>query len=327
MRVFLTGATGFIGSFLAEELLKRGYQVRCLVRKTSNLRWIKDLNVEYHYGSLLDAESLSKGLAGCQFVYHLAGLTKARTEEEYFKGNFEGTRHLVDAALLFKDHINRFIYVGSQAAAGPSPTIKPIDESYVPQPLTYYGKSKLAGEEYVQKQAAALAITIIRPPVVYGQRDTDVLEFFRTVSKGLIPQLGKQEKYVSLIHVRDLNRGIIMAAENPQATGQIYFISNRYPYSWQEVSQATLRVLNKKGHHIIVPIFVMKIVAAVSEVLAAVLTKKPALVNRQKVIEMEQNYWICSAEKARKEIGFENEISLEQGIRETLKWYKEYKWM
>ena len=326
MRAFITGATGFIGSFLAEDLIKKGYQVRCLVRKTSNLHWIKDLNVEYHYGSLLDRESLQKGLADCQYVFHLAGLTKARSEQEYFQGNFEGTRRLLDAALSYKGKIKRFIYVGSQAAAGPSPSLTPIDENHTPRPLTYYGKSKLAGEEYVQKHAADLPITIIRPPVVYGPRDTDVLEFFRAVSKGIIPRLGKQEKYVSIIHVRDLNRGIIMAAENPGAAGQIYFIANQQPYSWKAVAQTTLNLIHKKGFHISVPIFLMKIVAAVSESIAA-LSGKPALVNRQKVIEMEQDYWTCSAEKARQQLGFVNEINLEQGIAETLNWYKEHKWM
>jgi dihydroflavonol-4-reductase len=326
MRVFISGATGFIGSFLAEELLKKGYQVRGLVRKTSNLHWIKDLDIEYHYGSLLDRESLQKGLAGCQYVFHLAGVTKARSEQEYFQGNFEGTRQLLDAALSLKGTIKRFVYVGSQAAAGPSPTLTPIDENHPPRPLTYYGKSKLAGEEYVQKHAADLPVTIIRPSVVYGPRDTDVLEFFRTVSKGIIPRLGKQEKYVSMIHVRDLNRGIIMAAENPTAVGQTYFISNQHPYSWKEVAQTTLNLLHKKGFHIAVPILFMKIVAGVSESIAA-LSRKPALVNRQKVIEMQQDFWTCSAEKARQQLGFVNEINLEQGIAETLNWYKEHKWM
>jgi dihydroflavonol-4-reductase len=326
MKAFVTGATGFIGSFLAEELLKKGYQVRCLVRKTSNLRWIKGLNVEYHYGSLLEPESIHKGMAGCEYIFHLAGLTKARTEQEYFKGNYEGTRNLVDAALLYQEAIKRFIYIGSQAATGPSPTIDPIDENHAPHPLTYYGKSKLAGELYVQQQGNKLAFTIIRPPVVYGPRDTDVLEFFRTVSKGIIPRLGRQEKYVSIVHVRDLNRGIIMAAENSTAAGQTYFISNQRPYSWDEIARTTLRVLDKKGFQIAVPVFLIKIIASLSEGLAGI-SKKPALLNNQKVIEMQQNYWTCSAEKARRELGYQNEIDLEQGIRETLTWYKEYKWM
>jgi dihydroflavonol-4-reductase len=326
MKALVTGATGFIGSFLAEELIKKGYGVRCLVRKTSNLHWIENLAVDYAYGSLLDSASLRKALEGCQYIYHLAGITKARTEQDYFKGNAEGTRNLVESALVYEKEIKKFIYVGSQAAVGPSPDLNPIDESHPPRPLTYYGKSKLAGEEFVQTSSSRLAVTIIRPPVVYGQRDTDVLEFFRTVSKGIIPRLGGADKYISLIHVRDLVRGIIMAGESVKATGQTYFLCNPHPYSWQDISKMTLNVLNKKGINIPVPLGVIKVVAWASERLAA-MSDKPALVNNQKVIEMQQTYWTCSPAKAGRELGFKTEIDLEQGIRETLNWYKENKWM
>lgn len=326
MRAFITGATGFIGSFLAEELLKKKYQVRCLVRQSSDVRWIRGLNLEFHYGSLLNIDSLASGLQDCDCIYHLAGLTKARTEQEYFKGNFDGTRNLVDAALQFKDKIKRFVYVGSQAAVGPSPSMIAIDENHLPHPLTYYGKSKLAGEQYVQKHAAQLPVTIIRPPAVYGPRDKDVLEFFRTVSKGIIPRLGGKEQFLSLVHVRDLVRGILMAGENAKAEGQTYFICNQLPYSWDEVSRTTLKVLNKKGIRIPVPLTLMKVVALFGESVAA-LTKKPALVNNQKIIEMQQTYWTCSAKKAKMELGFVNEINLEQGIQETINWYQEQKWM
>jgi dihydroflavonol-4-reductase len=241
-------------------------------------------------------------------------------------GNYEGTRELVNAALLYKEKIRRFVYVGSQAAVGPSPTSDPIDENHPPHPLTFYGRSKLAGEEYVRRQAGQLALTIIRPPVVYGPRDTDVLEFFRTVSKGILPRLGKEEKYISLVHVFDLNRGIIMAAENPQAAGQTYFICNQQPYSWYDIARTTLQVLHKRGMRLRVPVPLIKLIAGISEGIAAV-SKKPALLNRQKVIEMEQNFWTCSPEKARRELGYSSEIGVEQGIRDTLTWYKENKWL
>jgi len=216
--------------------------------------------------------------------------------------------------------------MGSQAAAGPSPSIKAIDENHTPHPLTYYGKSKLAGEEYVQKHSSQLPVTIIRPPAVYGPRDKDVLEFFRTVSKGIIPRLGAKEQYLSLVHVKDLVRGILLAGQNEKAKGQTYFICNEHPYSWDEVSQTTLKILNKKGIRIPVPLTLIKIIAVIGESIAAI-SKKPALVNKQKVIEMQQTYWTCSPEKVKKELGFINEISLEQGIRETIAWYKEQKWM
>jgi nucleoside-diphosphate-sugar epimerase len=326
MKVFITGGTGFVGSFLAETLIKSGYEVRCLVRKESNLHWIADLDVDCYYGSLFDKDSLIRGMEGCDAIYHVAGVTKARTEDEYFRGNYEGTKNVINAAFKHKKKISRFIHVSSQAAVGPSPTLIPIDESHPANPLTYYGKSKWAAEEYVQSLLGKMPITIVRPPAVYGPRETDILEFFRTVKFGLIPQLGGADKYLSLIHVKDLVRGIMIAGEHEKSVGNTYFITSPEPYSWEEISRITLNILQKKGFRIPVPVHLIKAVAAVSEGLAS-FTKKPALVNKQKVIEMEQDFWTCSPNKAKMELGFEAEIGLENGIRETLIWYKEQKWL
>jgi nucleoside-diphosphate-sugar epimerase len=299
MKVFITGATGFVGSFLTQSLIEAGHEVRCLVRTQSNLRWIADLNVECYYGSLFDKKSLVKGIDGCDMVFHVAGVTKARTEEDYFRGNYESTRNIVDAVLSCKKKISRFIHISSQAAIGPSPTIIPIDETQPPNPLTYYGKSKLAGEEYVSSFMKKMPVLILRPPAVYGPRDTDILEFFRTVKFGVIPQLGGSDKYLSLIHVKDLVRGIMIAAEHKNAVGKSYFITSPQPYSWKEVSQTTLKILQKRGIKIPVPVTLIKSVAFISEGISNI-TKKPALVNNQKVIEMEQDFWTCSPEKAKK---------------------------
>jgi nucleoside-diphosphate-sugar epimerase len=326
MNVFMTGGTGFVGSFLAESLLKSGHKVRCLVRKESNLHWIADLDVDCYYGSLYDKDSLIRGMKGCDSIYHVAGVTKARTEDEYFRGNYEGTKNVIDAAFKYKKKISRFIHVSSQAAVGPSPTLIPIDESHPANPLTFYGKSKWAAEEYVQSLLGKMPITIVRPPAVYGPRETDILEFFRTVKFGVIPQLGGSDKYLSLIHVKDLVRGIMIAGEHEKSVGNTYFITSPEPYSWEEISRITLNILQKKGFRVPLPVPLIKTVAAVSERIAS-LTKKPALVNKQKVIEMEQDFWTCSPNKAKKELGFEAEIGLENGIRETLIWYKEQKWL
>ena len=326
MKIFVTGATGFVGSFLAESLVENKHTVRCLVRKQSNLRWIADLDLECYYGTLSDKKSLLKGLEDVDMIFHLAGLTKARTEEEYYAGNFEGTKNLVDAAIKVNKELQRFIHVSSQAAIGPSPSIIPIDEDHTPNPLTYYGKSKLAGEQYVMEKKNKLPVTILRPPAVYGPRDTDVLEFFRTVKSGIIPQLGGKDKYLSLIHVKDLVRGIIRASELKKSIGKAYFLTSPRPYPWSEVAETTLKVMNKRGFKLPVPVGLMKGVAFVSEGISS-FTNKPALVNNQKVIEMKQDFWTCSPDRAKKELNFEAQISLEDGIRETIAWYKENKWL
>ena len=326
MKIFITGATGFVGSFLAESLLENKHTVRCLVRKQSNLRWIADLDVECHYGTLSDKKSLLKGLEDVDMIFHVAGVTKAKTEKEYFEGNYTGTKNLVDATIKANKDLQRFVHVSSQAAIGPSPSIIPIDENYAPNPLTYYGKSKLAGEKYVLENKDKLPITILRPPAVYGPRETDILEFFRTVKSGIIPQLGGKDKYLSLIHVKDLVRGIIRASELKKAIGKSYFITSPKPYPWSEIAKTTLKVMNKKGFKIPVPIGLMKGVALISEGISS-FTNKPALVNNQKIIEMKQDFWTCSPERAKKDLGFEAQISLEDGIRETIAWYKENKWL
>lgn len=326
MKIFITGATGFVGSFLAESLLEKKHTVRCLVRKQSNLRWIADLDIECYYGSLSDKSSLLKGLEDVDMVFHVAGITKAKTEAEYFEGNFTGTKNLVDAVLQVNKDLQRFIHISSQAAIGPSPSIIPISEDVTPNPLTYYGKSKLAGEQYVSKMKNKLPFTILRPPAVYGPRETDILEFFRTVKTGIIPQLGGKDKYLSLIHVKDLVRGIIRSTELKKTIGKIYFITSPKPYPWSEIAKTTLKVMNKRGFKIPVPVGLMKGVALISEGISS-FSKKPALVNNQKIIEMEQDFWTCSPERAKKDLGFEAQISLEDGIRETIAWYKEHRWL
>jgi nucleoside-diphosphate-sugar epimerase len=326
MKAFITGATGFVGSFLTESLLKKKYDVRCLVRKTSNLRWIADLDVECHYGSLNDKNSLMSGVKDCDVVYHVAGLTNALTEDDYFAANFTGTKNLIDACLESNNHLSKFIHISSQAAVGPSPTITPIDETHPPNPVTFYGKSKLAAEQYVLEQNNKLNTTILRPPAVYGPRDTDILEFFRTVKMGLIPRMGGKDKYLSLIHVKDLARGIIMAAESEKSSGEIYFITSNKPHSQEEFSRIILKILHKKGIKIPIPISVLKSIAWIGEGIAS-FTKKPSLMNQQRIIDMKQDYWTCSGNKAKNDFGFNAEISLENGVRETLVWYQENKWL
>jgi dihydroflavonol-4-reductase len=326
MKILVTGATGFIGSHLAELLLKKNYSVRCLIRKTSNTVWLKDLPVELVYGDLFDAEALHRAVEGVDFIYHSAGLTKAKTEEEYFRGNSAGTRNLLDAVTEYNPDVRRFVLFSSQAAAGPSPTKDPIDESVPAHPITTYGRSKLAAEQECLAAAKTIKITIVRPPVVYGPRDKDVFEFFHTVNMGLQPMAGMKDKFVSMIHVSDLIRGTVMAAENPKALGQTYYISSKDVYNWRDLGEITRKALGNRVLRVRIPEPGIYAIAAVAELMAK-FSSKPALINFEKARDMVQNYWTCDASRAKRDLGFEQEMPLESGIRSTIQWYKDAGWL
>ena len=326
MKVLLTGATGFIGSFLAEYLLEKGYQVRCLVRTSSNLRWIADLDVECHYGSLDDIESLKRGLNGVEYVFHLAGITKALKGTEFVQANYQGTKNLARAVIESKAKLKRFLFVSSQAAVGPSPTIEFLDETSVPKPMSAYGKSKLAAEQALNSVADQIPVTIVRPPVVFGPRDTDVLNYFKTLRIGLIPKLDGREKYVSLIYVKDLVRGILLAANRKVAVGKTYFLTAPRPYSWEKFGKLILQVMNKKGFRLNVPSILLDGMSLVAEGLSKV-TGKASIFGKQRLAELKQDFWVISPHRAKTDLKFETKIPLEQGISETLSWYIENRWL
>src|SRR5208283_1189048 len=183
MRILITGATGFIGSHLADALHNKGYQLRCLVRTTSSHEWIKHLPVEYAYGGLFDTKALNKAVENVDYIYHVAGLTKAKSRAEYFHGNHIATKNLLDAVLIANPNIKRFVHISSQAAVGPSAGGIPINEQTPFHPITAYGESKMEAEKECLGRMNKLPITITRPPAVYGPRDKDVFAFFDTMNK------------------------------------------------------------------------------------------------------------------------------------------------
>jgi len=326
LKALVTGATGFIGSHLVELLLKKDYAVRVLLRKTSDTIWLKDLPLEKVTGDLFDVHALEEAVTGVDYVFHSAGVTKSRTAEGYFQGNTEGTKNILEAVRRSNPSLKRFVHVSSQAAAGPSPGKNPITEAVKAHPITTYGMSKWASEQLCMKMKGELHVTIVRPAVVYGPRDKDVFEFFHTIARGLQPMAGMTEKYVSMIYVADLVRGIWLASENPAAVAQTYFLTSSMAYGWKDIGEVTRHVMGKKAIRVKIPKWGIFTVAAVAEGIAS-LSSKPALINFEKARDMVQDYWTSSPEKADRDLGFRQEISLEEGIRETVNWYKEHGWL
>lgn len=322
----VTGASGFVGSHLVDYLVEKNYKVRCIVRKTSSLKWLKGKDIEIHICELTDKEGLRKIFDGADYIYHVAGVVKSKKPEGYFKGNVDTTRTLLEAALEFKDNIKRFLVVSSQTSSGPSPLNNPLTEEDPCKPITTYGRSKLAQEELAKSFMDKLPITICKVAAVYGERDTEIFIFFKTFSKGLMTSIGLHDKQVSLLHVADVVRGLYLSATSEKAIGKSYFITSEKYYTWKEVGDVTSKVMNKKPIKVKVPHFLVYIIAAIAQFFS-LFSSKAATLNIEKGKDITRPAWISDYRKAYKDFGFKQEISLEEGIRRTVEWYKQKKWL
>lgn len=328
MNVLVTGATGFVGSHVVDVLLDRGYDVSYIARATSNHRWLDGKRVRRVEGSLFDHTSLRQAVSEADMVVHVAGLTAAKSEAEYVRGNRDATQNLIDAVMAYRPELQRFVHISSLAVCGPARDLDhPVRESDTCHPLTAYGRTKRMAEDVVNGVAERLPITIVRPPAVYGPRDEATLTFFQTIGKGLAPLIGFDEKFVSFIHVRDLARGIVEAMEAPAAKGETYFVTSSGFHTWPEISAVSASIMGKRR---IIKIklphaLVLGIAGTVG--LATKLGPKPSVLNYEKGIDFIQRYWICSPDKARRDVGFTQQISLQEGIQETVAWYRDMGWL
>ncbi len=325
-KVFITGGTGFIGSHLIDELLKKNYEIKALVRKKSNTKWLKGKPVEYIEGDLFTEDVLKKAISNVEYIYHVGGVTFAKKKEEFYRGNVDATKSLLEACVKYNEGIKKFIHISSQAAVGPSFDGKPIDETRAYHPLTAYGKSKVEAEKLVKSFFDKLNCTIVRPPAVYGPRDYAIYEYFKSMSRGLQPLIGFDNKLVSLIHVKDLVGGFILAGEADIANSNIYFISSEQFYNWRDIGDLTKKLLGRKTVKVVIPHFAVKTTAFFSQVFGF-FSPKPVVLNIEKSRELTQRYWICSIEKAKRELGFKESLTLEEGFRDTINWYRKEGWI
>jgi dihydroflavonol-4-reductase len=326
VRALVTGATGFVGSHLVEELVAMGHSVRVLVRPTSDMRWIGGLDIECRLGDVIGADSLDKAVEGMDWVFHVAGVTKARGLESYMRANALGTFNVLKACAGRDSPPRRVVVLSSLAAWGPSWPSCPRQETEPCSPVSHYGLSKARAEDLACSFASSIPLVILRPPAVYGPRDRDVLAFFRMVKRGLFVRIGGDERYVCMIHVKDLVQGILLAATAQVPSGSIYSLSDGKVHTWTEVAEIMGQIMGVSVTTVKVPLSLAWVAALVSEVSAALLGLPP-LYNREKLREMLQPGWTCSIDRSRAELGFEPRIPLEEGLKETYLWYRDMKWL
>lgn len=326
MKALVTGASGFVGSHLAELLSSKGFDVRCNVRKSSNLRWLDGKGFELVDAPLSDIEKLKKAVEGVDYIYHSAGLVAAKNYEEFLKGNRDGTVNLLNAAYQVNPNLKRFVYVSSLAAAGPSESLeKPKTEDMPCEPITAYGKSKKAAEVEVHKFQGRLPFTIARPSAVYGPRDPATFDIFRIVKMGVKALMGFGKKYANIVHVGDLVRGIAESGLADNTIGKTYFVGSEESYTWEFMMGEMAKGFGKKAVNVHIPHTIIYTAAALSEFFGK-FSKKPPVFNFEKGVDFVQKYWTCSIQNAMKDFGYKPQINIKDGFKETIDWYRENNW-
>jgi nucleoside-diphosphate-sugar epimerase len=324
--VLITGASGFVGSHIVEALHSRGIGVRCLVRRTSSLDFIASLQPELAFGDVTLPATLAPALEGAEAVVHCAGLTKASFSRDYFRVNEEGCRNLYAACMDIRPRLARIVHIGSLAAFGPAAEGRPITEESPPRPVSDYGRSKLAGQRIAEEYSRHLPISIVIPPAVYGPRDRDFLAYFRLANRGIMLFIGRAGRHMSLIYARDLAEAVARVLLSESTAGRTYIVDDGSVQSWMSMAETIGRAMGKTPHHVYIPAVAAKGAGVIGNLMGK-LRGRPVLLNGQKVKELLQSTWVCSSDRIRRELGFRAAYPLEEGIRETLAWYREHQWL
>jgi nucleoside-diphosphate-sugar epimerase len=323
VKAFVTGATGFVGAHLVRALLARGDRVTCLVRspaKAQAQRWPPEVRLVR--GDLDDATALATGCADTDVVFHLAGRISARNLAEFLAANRDGTARLIQAAAAQPPQ--RFVYVSSLAVGGPAEPGHPVDERRAPAPVTNYGRSKLAGEELVR--AAPYPWTIVRPPVVYGEWDREVLRVFRFARLGWAPVIGDGSQELSLIYAGDLATALIAAATATGTAGHVYYAAHPEVTTSHGFVEAIGRAVGRRPRVVRLPGLLARAALGVVGSLAY-LAGRATLLSLDKANEFLAPAWTCRADALGRDAGWHAQTAMETGLAQTASWYRTEGWL
>ncbi|MGI6223831.1 MAG: NAD-dependent epimerase/dehydratase family protein [Prevotella sp.] len=331
MKILITGASGFIGSFIVEDALYRGWETWAGVRPTSSRRYLQDKRINFVNLNLDSEEELMEQLRGKDFDYvvHAAGATKCLHKEDFFRINTEGTKHLVNALLRLKMPIKKFVYLSSLSVFGAIHEQQPyqeITEADTPHPNTAYGMSKLESERFLDSVKDQLPVVILRPTGVYGPRERDYYMLAKSIKRHVDFAAGFKRQDITFLYVSDLVEAVFLALEKGPV-GRKYFLSDGKVYQsrtfsdlcWQELGQPFMIRIKS-------PLWLLRIITFIGEYWGR-LTGRMTVLNNDKYNILKQRNWRCDISAARKELGFSPLYDLPMGVNEAINWYLENEWL
>ena len=328
--ILITGASGFIGSFLVEEAIKRNYQAFAGIRTSSNKEYLSHpdihfLVLDFNDKNLLDASlnDFANQHGRFDYIIHTAGVTKAINKEDYSLVNYENTKIFVYALKENNLIPDKFIYISSLASFGPGINSLPINKGQVQKPLTEYGRSKLKTEEFLYS-ISDFPFLIISPTAVYGPRDKDFLYLIKLIEKHLEIYLGSSKQVLSFVHVHDLVHAIFLGMEST-IVNQNLLVSDSKQYTSKAFNQIIKKNLDKRTISLVVPVLVARLFALFTEASGRI-RGKASVLNRERLKEFEANNWGVDCAEIIK-LGFVPQFSLEEGLKNTIGWYKEHGWI
>ena len=326
-KILITGASGFIGSFTVEEGLKNGFDVYAGIRKSSDLSYLKDERINYFEIDLSDKEKLKRDIiavGGFDFVIHIAGITKTCKKENFEYVNYKLSKNLIDALIESKLIPLKYIQISSLAAYGPGNSMqaRPIQDSDTPKPISDYGKSKLKLEKYL-KSLEDFPYLIFRPTGVYGPREKDFYVMYKSINSGIETYVGTRNQYLTFIYVKDLVY-LLIDVLNSDFIQKSYFVTDLESYTAKDLNETIKNALNKKTISIVFPKFFVKILAWMSEKSSCLFFGKNATLNIDKYREISQKNWLCDSFDLVTDFDFKPRYNLEEGIFETIAWYKKH---
>lgn len=325
MKVLVTGASGFLGGWVAQKLSERGHTVRALVRKSSKTTHLQTLTgLELAYGAIEDAAAVLQAMDGVDAVIHSAGIVKGRNEAEFTRTNVDGTKNLLDAARGRK--LSRFVHVSSLEAAGPSADGTPVSIEQG-APVTTYGRSKLAAEKLVLAEKDTIPLTVLRPGAIYGPRDQEILEAFKSVTRGLLPMVAGGRALGSFIYGPDCAEACVAALTAPAPSGAVFHISdNTGAVTQRQFLEMIEGALGKKAFiRLNLPIGVLKTVSYGVKAFGSV-TGRAVMLTPEKA-NMLMQHFVCSSQPAQSALSWTPQVTLDEGLKQTVAWYREHGWL